>query len=167
MATLYSVIVKRIIGHVNDRAFGFNTCVVAGVLAGIVATLVEIPMWLLAGDPWWETLVRDTRFTAAIVLGPSALVDAGTSTVALLLIASAIHFALSVVYAIVFGAIVRRASRRSTLVFGVLFGLALYVVNLYGFTHAFPWFVQARGWVTLAAHLAFGATLARVFTRLA
>ncbi|MGA8147390.1 MAG: hypothetical protein WB870_07435 [Gallionellaceae bacterium] len=39
---------------------------------------------------------------------------------------------------------------------GVGFGVALYVVNLYGFTAIFPWFAQSRGWITLIAHGVFG-----------
>ena len=42
-------------------------------------------------------------------------------------------------------------------------GSALYAVNLYGFTALFPWFAQARDWITITAHLMFGVTAAGVY----
>jgi hypothetical protein len=154
---------------VTVTAFDSKASVAAGVSAGIAATLVEIPLWSIAGDPWRETLLRDARFTAAIVLGPSAVEAPGTSPFAVLLVASALHFALSIVYTIVYAilidAAIRRPSRPVAIAFGAFFGLVLYAVNLYGFTVAFPWFAGARGWVTIAAHLAFGTVLAAVYAK--
>jgi len=44
------------------------------------------------------------------------------------------------------------------LMLGHLIGVALYIVNLYGFTVIFPWFAQARGWITLIVHAVFCVT---------
>ena len=61
-----------------------------------------------------------------------------------------------------------RLRNGSALFAGALYGLAIYVVNLYGFTLLFPWFAVARDWVTLLTHLVFGVALAagyRLFAR--
>lgn len=42
---------------------------VAGLGAGVVATLAQIALWWLAGMPLPETLFRDARLTAALVMG--------------------------------------------------------------------------------------------------
>jgi len=39
------------------------------------------------------------------------------------------------------------------------------VVNMHGFTLVFPWFAQARDWITLAAHVAFGVVAAGAWVR--
>jgi hypothetical protein len=38
--------------------------------------------------------------------------------------------------------------------------MALYIINLYGFTALFPWFSIARDGITALTHLVFGLTLA-------
>ena len=49
---------------------------------------------------------------------------------------------------------------------GIVFGVALYIVNLYGFTAIFPWFAQARGWIALIAHGVFGVMVTSVYRSL-
>jgi hypothetical protein len=49
---------------------------------------------------------------------------------------------------------------------GALFGLAVYGVNMYGFTAVFPWFEATRDWITIAAHLAFGVAAAGIYKML-
>jgi hypothetical protein len=39
-------------------------------------------------------------------------------------------------------------------------GRALYLVNFYGFTALFFWFVAARNWVVIVDHLVFGPVMA-------
>ena len=38
-------------------------------------------------------------------------------------------------------------------------GLALYVVNFYGFSAIFPWFAMARNTVSIMSQIAFGMAL--------
>jgi hypothetical protein len=46
---------------------------------------------------------------------------------------------------------------------GTAFGLALYAINMYGFTLFFPWFTLVRDWITAATHAVFGVVVAIVY----
>ena len=136
--------------------------VLAGVVAGTVATAVELVLWWLNGVALPQTLFRDARFAAAIVLGRGALAPAGTFDGRVMLVASALHFALSIAYALALAAAIAPLRPRAAIAAGALFGLLLYAVNMYGFTLVFPWFAATRDAVTLTAHIVFGATAAAV-----
>ncbi|WP_237763248.1 sodium:proline symporter [Thiobacillus denitrificans] len=141
---------------------------VAGLGAGVVATLAQIALWWLAGMPLPETLFRDARLTAALVMGIDVLPPPSTPQWNILLVATLIHFLLSVVYALIAAPLASRLRNGSALFAGALYGLAIYVVNLYGLTLLFPWFAGVRDWVTLITHLVFGVALAggyRLFAR--
>jgi len=142
---------------------GWRPIIAAGIIAGILATLVQVLLWLLFTDDFPGVLYRDARLTAALVLGrrvlpPPATLDAGVMATATL-----IHFALSIFYAALLAPIAVRLENIPAVLAGAAFGVALYLVNLYGFTEIFPWFIPARGWIALAAHVAFGITAVAVF----
>jgi hypothetical protein len=132
---------------------------VVGIAAGVIATMAQLVLWWLANIPVVETLLRDTRLTAALLMGPAVLPPPTTLQWDILLVATLIHFVLSVAYAIIPARVAGRLPNRALLLTGSLYGLAIYAVNLYGFTLFFPWFVVARDWATLLAHLVFGMTL--------
>lgn len=55
----------------------------AGIVAGALATLAQMLLWVAIGEDAWTLLLRDARLTAALVLGeavlsPSAAFDAGS-----------------------------------------------------------------------------------------
>ena len=133
---------------------------IAGLSAGAVATLAQLALWWLAEVPVFETLFRDARLTAALVMGPGVLPPPSTAQWDILLVATLIHFALSVLYAFVPVSLVGHLRGWVALAAGGLYGLMIYVVNLYGLTMLFPWFSVARDWITLIAHLVFGLALA-------
>jgi uncharacterized protein YndB with AHSA1/START domain len=132
---------------------------IVGIGAGILATVVQIALWQLAGMPVLETLFRDARLTAALLMGPGVLPPPSTARWDILLVASLIHFALSIIYALAPALLAARLPAGQAIVAGALYGLGIYVVNLYGFTTLFPWFSVARDWVTLVTHLVFGMVL--------
>jgi len=141
---------------------------IAGLAAGIVATVAQFVLWWLVELPLAETFFRDVRLTAALVMGTSVLPPPSTPQWDILLVATLIHFALSVTYALILAYLHGRLRTAPTLFAGALYGLVIYVVNLYGLTLLFPWFTVSRDWVTLLAHLAFGVALAggyRLFSR--
>jgi hypothetical protein len=131
---------------------------IAGLTAGTLATLVQMALWWAASVPVWETLLRDARLTAAILLGPAVLPPPTTWRLDVMLVASVIHFALSIGYAIPAG-LTSRLRLSAAIPVGGLYGLAIYIVNLYGFTLLFPWFTVSRGWITLLTHVVFGISL--------
>ena len=132
---------------------------VAAIFAGTVATGVQVLLWVLSATPVFETLLRDARLTAAIIMGQGVLAGEPVWRGDVLLIATLIHFGISFICAAIALPVVKELGRIPALLAGAGYGLAIYVVNLYGFTEVFPWFSVARGWVTIAAHVAFGVSL--------
>ena len=145
---------------VNLRA-----AVVAGTAAAIVSTLAQVAMWIVFTDAFPAILWRDTRFAAAIVLGRSALDGAAWSTATLWIAATLVHFVLSLVYALSMSMATRNLGMAMSLLAGGLFGVALYLVNMHGFTSLYPWFEQSRDPITLGAHVVFGVTVGFVYRR--
>ena len=132
------------------------TIILAGIVAGTLSTLAQMLLRVAVGADAWTLLLRDARLTAALVLdeaapSPSAGFDAG-----IMLIATGIHYALSIIYAALLLPVAKRLALLPSLLAGAGFGALLYFVNLYGFSSIFPWFTQARGGITLAVHLVFG-----------
>jgi hypothetical protein len=130
----------------------------AGICAGVVSTLAQLLLWRLSGQDALLLLMRDARLTAALLLGSEVLPPPATFDSGVMLAATAIHFLLSMLYAAVLLPL-RRMSLGSSLIIGTGFGVALYFLNLHGFTAIFPWFAEARGAITLAVHAVFGVTV--------
>lgn len=136
----------------------------AGVVAGTVATLIQLLLWLIFADDFPAILFRDARLTAALALGESVLQPSASFDAGIMLVAVLLHFTLSIAYAALFAQLVAGVdSGYSALLAGAGFGVVLYIVNLYGFTAIFPWFAAARGWIALSAHVVFGATAISVY----
>lgn len=131
----------------------------AGLAAGIIATPVQLLGWWFDGSPPWQFLLRDTRLAAAILLGPGVLPPPLDLSLSILIAAGAVHFLLSGVFGLV-QAPLARLPTPAALAAGTLAGALLFVVNMYGFTEIFPWFVASRDRATLVAHLAFGLSAA-------
>lgn len=141
--------------------------ILAAVTAAVASTLIQILLWWgFTGASPWPLLSRDARLTAAIVMGRTVLPPSGVFDPVVWLIASFIHFTLSIVYAVI---IVYPASRFgivTSMIIGTAAGIMIYIVNLYGFTMIFPWFVQSRGGITLLAHAVFGMALTGTYVAL-
>lgn len=135
----------------------------ASVAAAVISTVSELLLWATLTDALPGILWRDARLAAAIVLGSVALQPPATFDAKLMLVATLVHFALSIAYAVALAAIIARLGTASSLIAGAIFGLMLYVINLYGFTAIFPWFAVARGGITLAAHVAFGLSASAAY----
>jgi hypothetical protein len=136
-----------------------KVAVLAGFAAGTLATAAQMTLWWLTSVPVLETLLRDARLTAAIVMGRRVLPPSTLGRWDVLLVATLIHFALSVAYAAIPTLFTPRLRTRSALFAGAVYGLAIYGINLYGFTAIFPWFSGSRGWVTALTHVVFGVSL--------
>ena len=134
-------------------AFGL---IVAGIVAGTLATVAQVLLWTATGQDAWMLLLRDSRLTAALVLGEPVLSPLGGFDFRVLLAATVVHFSLSVLYAAVLLPAARRLAPVPSLLAGAGFGALLYFLNLYGLTSVFPWFTVTRGGITLMAHLVFG-----------
>ena len=137
-----------------------DALLVATLAAGTLSTVVQVALWLLFTDAWPSVLFRDARLAAALVLGPSVLPPPASFDPVVMAVATVVHFALSLVYSAIVALCVAGQSPARAVARGAAFGLVLYFVNMHGFTLIFPWFAQARGWITVAAHVAFGIVAA-------
>jgi hypothetical protein len=144
----------------------FSAAVYAGVSAGFIATVVQIALWLVFADALPAILFRDARFAAAIVMGRKVLAPATSFDWTVMLVATLVHFALSVAYGLALSALIGRLRTLPSMLAGAAFGLCVYGVNMYGFTAVFPWFQAARDSITLATHAAFGVAAAGVYKML-
>ena len=153
--TLHGFYAGRVPTRLRVRAV-----LVAAVVAGTLSTVVQVMLWVLFTDQWPAILFRDARLAAAVVMGPSVLPPPASFDVTVMAVATAVHFALSLVYSALVALLVERQAEGRGILLGALFGLALYLVNMHAFTWIFPWFVQARDWITVVAHLAFGVIAA-------
>lgn len=135
----------------------------AGIAAGIFSTFAQILLWLLFWDALPTILYRDARFAAAIFLGEGVLPPPVTLDWYIMFIATLIHFGLSIAYAFILCWLIHCINIKKSLIAGGIYGLSLFLINMYGFVIIFPWFVDTRDWITVAAHLVFGVSVAGVY----
>lgn len=136
----------------------------AAVVAGIVFMMLEmilVPVFA-GGSPWGPP-----RMIAAIGMGKGVLPPPATFDIVIMMVAMAIHFGLSVVFAFVFAFIARGRAMGMAIGLGVVFGLVVYLVSFYGMSAIFPWFAMARGWIPIFAHVVYGAVLGWVYVSVA
>jgi hypothetical protein len=142
-----------------------RAAIVAGVVAAILSTAVQVALWIALTDAFPAILFRDARMAAAIVAGRGAL-DAQSGLGTTMLIGTLVHFALSIAYGLAVALWVGRKRMAVAATIGAGFGVLLYVVNLHAFTALFPWFTVARDAITFAAHIAFGLSAALTYSGL-
>ena len=91
-------------------------------------------MRVVHGNSPWMPL----HLIGAIGLGSIALSPANTFDLKILSTAVAIHMALAVLYGLSLALLIERMDTAWAIVIGAIYGLALYYINFYGFTKAFP-----------------------------
>ena len=130
----------------------------AGIIAGVVFMMLEMVLVATVGggSPWGSP-----RMIAAIGMGKDVLPPPATFDLGVMIVAMAIHFVLAILLGMILGLIVSRwkLGLMASIGVGAIFGLAVYLVNFYGFTALFPWFAMARTPITLLTHVMFGTVL--------
>lgn len=150
------------------RSIFFNwaaaTC--AGIAAGIIATAAQIILWWTFTDALPSILYRDARLTAAMLLGQEVLPPPATFEWKVMIVATVIHFTISIAYGLILADLISRLGMMFSLLAGAIYGLILYVINMYGVTYVFPWFSVARDWITVVTHAVFGLSIAGTYKAL-
>ncbi|HVL08905.1 MAG TPA: hypothetical protein VM512_07065 [Burkholderiaceae bacterium] len=130
--------------------------VVAGIAAGALVMVLEL-LWVtlvMGVSPW-----IGPRMIAAMLLGPSVL-EPATFDIWVIAVSLFVHFLLGSVLGVLFALVAAPLRLDSSvplvLVAGLVFGAAVYLVNIVGMSQVFTWFAPTRGWATFAAHLVFG-----------
>jgi uncharacterized membrane protein YagU involved in acid resistance len=145
----------------TQKTIDWSAAIWAGVIGGGVFMLLEmimVPLFMPDGSPW-----APPRMIAAIGMGKDVLPPPATFDITILMVAMVIHFILSIIFALILAAIVSRFELGLAIVIGAIFGLILYLINFYGFTAIFPWFEMARNWISIFAHIVFGAITAGTY----
>jgi hypothetical protein len=136
-------------------------------MAGVVFLVLELALATLipGGSPW-----ASPRMLASIILGRDVLHAPASFEAGIMVAALAMHFLLAIVFALILSLIMVRFSFDSSAgmasLAGAMFGLAMYLLNFYGMTRLFPWFAEARNWVSVVSHLVFGVVVADTYMRL-
>lgn len=134
----------------------------SGVIAGLVFLMLEMLLvWVVLGmSPW-----APPRMMAAMVLGKGILPPPADFSFQAVMTAMMIHLPLSAVYGVIIGWLVHRFDMVKAVLIGMAFGVvAVYGVNFYLVAPAvFPWFVDARNWISLVSHAMFGMVAAGAY----
>lgn len=129
----------------------------SGLIAGAVFLMLEmllVPL-LMGGSPWGPP-----RMIAAMAYGRGVLPPPASFDMGIVLSAMIIHFTLSWILAAAFAWAFGGLSTGTAVIVGAVAGLLLYFINFYGFTAIWPWFAEARNFLSLSLHVVFGAVLA-------
>ncbi|MGU7781305.1 hypothetical protein [Burkholderia sp. PU8-34] len=152
--------------HYVHRIPDWRAAVIGGGVAGAVILVLEIVEAVILGQGAWAPL----RMIAAIYFGEDALAPSATFEVGILLAALGVHIALTIVFALILAVIIAPFSLDSSVgmatLAGAAFGVLLYFVNFYAMTQFFPWFADARGWVSALDHVVYGLIASDVYLRL-
>jgi hypothetical protein len=145
---------------ISKHPIAWSAAIWASVVAGLVFAALEMALaWAVNGQSPWAPL----HMIGAIALGPGALTPPDTFDLGIVGTAVVIHMALAIVYGIVLAFIVAKLDTGMATLVGGAYGLALYLINFYGFTTVFPWFADARGWVSIATHIVQSALMAYLY----
>ena len=114
---------------VMAKAIDWKAAVWAGLIAGAFFMMLEMLMVpLLGGGSPWEP----PRMIAAIVMGEGVLPSPQTPPtfdLTVLMAAMTVHFLLSIIFALIIGAVVAHFDLGMALIVGAVAGLVLYLVN--------------------------------------
>jgi uncharacterized membrane protein YagU involved in acid resistance len=145
--------------HRGAGAIDWSAAVWGGVVAGIVFMMIEMlmmPMFGFAPSMW-----APTRMIGAIGMGKDVLPPPATFDLGVVMVAMMIHFATSILFAIVVAFIIRGLGMGAAIGVGIVAALLLYVFVFYLMTAGpWPWFANARNWVNIFAHIVFGGMVA-------
>jgi hypothetical protein len=142
----------------------WRAAVVAGLIAGTAYMVLELltARFLLYLSAW-DTV----KMVAAIILGREALASPDTFNWTIVMAAATVHYALAIILAsglaLILGSFRLDSSMGLASVVGIVFGVAVYLVNFYALGRYFNWFDEARGWESLFAHALFGLVAADAY----
>ncbi|CAB3796110.1 hypothetical protein [Paraburkholderia fynbosensis] len=153
--------------HFTHRQPDWRAAALAGVIAGAIFLILGVFLTALVTG---QSLTEPPRMIAAIILGRGALQSPHAFSVGIVLAAFIVHFALAIVLALILSLIAVSFSLDSSVGMatfaGAVFGVIVYIINFYGMTQFFPWFAEARNWVSALVHIVFGIVAADMYMKL-
>ena len=142
------------------RSINWSAAIWASVDAGLVFAVLEVVMVpVFKGMSMWAPL----HMIGAIALGPGAMASPDVFDFRIVGTAVVVHMALAIIYGVILAFIITRLDTGMAVVVGGVYGLALYFINFYGFTKWFPWFADARDWISIFTHIVQGGLMAYLY----
>lgn len=133
----------------------------AVIIAGLVAGAVFLAVNAVAASLMFEIdPALLLRYFASLVLGSEVLTQVGPTS---LIVGLIVHFALSLLFALVIAIVVHRWGLVVGLIGGAILGLALYAINMYALTRFFEWFFAINNAALALSHALFGMVAGGVY----
>ena len=144
----------------DDTPVAWGTAMIAGIVAMIVFAIVEIAFsWAMRGESPWSPLAIFGTVTIDALM-PDRHAGGGPRTIAA---GCALLVVLGALSGAVLAAIVDRVGVVTTVLAGVVFGLAMFAIDLYGFARVFPELAQLRDWMSALAYAIQGVLAAGLY----
>jgi hypothetical protein len=144
----------------DDVGVAWGSAIIAGIVAMIVFAIVEIAFsWAMrAQSPWHPLAVFGTVTIDALL--PDRHPGGGPRTIA---VGAALLLVLGALSGVILAAIVDRVGVITAAIAGVMFGLAMFVVDLYGLARIFPLLHDLRDWMSALAYAIQGGLAAGLY----
>ena len=148
------------VASANTRTIDWTYAILAGVVAMIVFAIVEIAFsWARrGGSPLAPLVVFGTATLNALM--PSAHPGGGVKTA---LAGVACLLALGAVSGIVLGYLVERVGMVGAALVGLVFGLAMYALDMYAIARVLPALAELRDWMSALAYAIQGVLAAALY----
>jgi hypothetical protein len=142
------------------RPINWGAAIWASIIAGLVFAALEVTLvpLLQDGSPW-----APLHMIGAIALGAPAMEAPDTFAPGVIAAAVTVHMLLAIFYGVILAFIVANLDTGVAVVVGAVYGLVLYFINFYGFTRWFPWFAEARDWISIFTHIVQGGLVAYLY----
>lgn len=149
----------------HDREAFAGTVLREGLIGGLVAGAVFAVAEMLLAAAMGVSMLMPWAFSASILLGQEALT--APFTLATFIIGFVVHFVLSALFGLIWGATAKSVSRGIRDSYGphalaaMIYGLVVWLVNFQVIARiVYPWFLGTNALVQLLLHaLAFGLPL--------
>ena len=145
---------------IGPHPINWSAAIWASIIGGLVFAALEVLMVpLFQGNSPWAPL----HMIGAIALGPGAMASPDTFDLGIIGTAVVVHMALAILYGVILAFVIARVDMGLAIAIGAIYGFALYLVNFYVFTKWFPWFADARDWISIFTHIVQGALWAWLY----
>ena len=156
---------STLVAPANTRTVDWGYAILAGVIAMVVFAAIEIAFsWAVRGaSPLSPLVVFGTATLNALM--PSLHPGGGIKTA---IVGVACLVALGAVSGIILGYLVGRLGVLGAAVVGLVFGLAMFAIDMYGIARVLPALAPLRDWMSAVAYAIQGvlaAALYKVMTR--
>lgn len=153
------------VASANTRTVDWSIALIAGIVAMVVFAIIEMAFsWAMRGASALSPLAVFGTATLDVLM-PSAHAGGGPKTMA---VGAASLLAIGAVSGIVLAYLVDRVGVLGAAIVGVVFGLAMYAIDVYGIARLVPALAALRDWMSAIAYAIQGvlaAVLYKVMTR--